>query len=121
MLISYENEAIAARAAGEELDYVVPDSTLLIQNPAAVTTDAPAATAKFLSYIESTEGQTILAKHGYRPVIDGVEATDVEGANDPAAPFPAVTKLTTIDELGGWSEVDKKFFGDDGIVTSLRK
>lgn len=120
VLISYENEAIAARAAGEELDYVVPESTLLIQNPAAVTTDAPEATSKFLEYVESAEGQGILAKHGYRPVIDGVEATDVEGANDPAAPFPAVADLTTIDELGGWSEVDKKFFGDDGIVTKLR-
>src|SRR3954453_190181 len=37
VLISYENEAIAARAAGVELDYIVPDSTLLIENPAAVT------------------------------------------------------------------------------------
>ncbi|GAB3266128.1 sulfate ABC transporter substrate-binding protein [Kineosporia babensis] len=120
VLISYENEAIAARAAGEELDYIVPDSTLLIENPAAVTTAASEPTAKFLEYVESTEGQTVLAKHGYRPVIDGVEATDVEGANDPAAPFPTVSKLTTIDELGGWSDVNEKFFGDAGIVTKLR-
>lgn len=34
VLISYENEAIAARAAGIELDYVVPDTTFLIENPA---------------------------------------------------------------------------------------
>ncbi|GAB6900502.1 sulfate ABC transporter substrate-binding protein [Kineosporia succinea] len=121
VLISYENEAIAARAAGEELDYIVPDSTLLIENPGAVTKDAPEATSQFLEYIRSTEGQQILAKDGYRPIIDGVTPTDVEGANDPAAPFPTVKTLTTIADLGGWDEVDAKFFGDDGIVTKLRK
>ncbi|MBT0767500.1 sulfate ABC transporter substrate-binding protein [Kineosporia sp. J2-2] len=121
VLISYENEAIAARAAGEELDYIVPDSTLLIENPVAVTTDAPEASAKFIEYIESAEGQKILAADGFRPVIDGVEATQTEGANDPANPFPTVKNLTTIDDLGGWSTVDDKFFGDSGIVTTLRK
>ena len=43
VLISYENEAIAARAAGVPLDYIVPDTTVLIQNPAAVTKTAPPA------------------------------------------------------------------------------
>ncbi|GLY31218.1 sulfate ABC transporter substrate-binding protein [Kineosporia sp. NBRC 101731] len=121
VLISYENEAIAARAAGEELEYIVPDSTLLIENPGAVTSDAPEVTGKFLDYIRSTEGQTILAKDGFRPVVDGVTATDVEGANDPANPFPTVKNLTTIADLGGWDEVDDTFFGDNGIVTKLRK
>ena len=41
MLLSYENEAILARANGEPFDYIVPDDTLLIENPAAVTEDAP--------------------------------------------------------------------------------
>ena len=34
VLISYENEAILARQSGEDFDYVVPDATLLIENPA---------------------------------------------------------------------------------------
>ena len=121
VLISYENEAIAARAAGEDLDYIVPDSTVLIQNPAAVTTGASAPAAKFLSYVESADGQKILAEHGFRPVDESVKPTDVKGANDPADPFPAVKNLITIDDLGGWSEANDKFFGDDGIVTKLRK
>ena len=37
VLISYENEAITAKNAGVDLDYVIPDQTILIQNPAAVT------------------------------------------------------------------------------------
>ncbi len=121
VLISYENEAIAARAAGEDLDYIVPDTTVLIENPAAVTVGSTPAAAKFLSYIESADGQTILAKDGFRPVDSSVTPTDVEGATDPANPFPAVKNLITITELGGWSKVDDALFGDNGIVTLLRK
>lgn len=121
VLISYENEAIAARAAGEELDYIVPDSTVLIENPAAVTTDAPAVAGDFLAYVESAEGQKILAENGFRPVDDSVEVTDVAGATDPSNPFPTVDHLTTVEDLGGWSTVNDEFFGDSGIVTELRK
>jgi sulfate transport system substrate-binding protein len=122
VLISYENEAIAARAAGVDLDYVVPDTSVLIQNPAAVTKTAPAQTAKFLSFIESTDGQKILGANGFRPVDPSLTVTDVKGANDPAAPFPTVKNLITIDDLGGWSAVNTKFFDKDkGLVTELRK
>ena len=40
VLLSYENEAILAKQNGAEVDYVLPPDTLLIENPAAVTTDA---------------------------------------------------------------------------------
>ena len=40
VLLGYENEAILAQQKGEELDYVVPDQTLLIENPVATTTEA---------------------------------------------------------------------------------
>ncbi len=123
VLISYENEAIAARAAGVELDYIVPDSTLLIENAGAVTKAAAEPVAKdFLSYVESADGQKILGQNGFRPVDDSVKVTDVKGANDPANPFPSVAHLATIAEYGGWSEVNKKFFDKtSGLVTQLRK
>ena len=35
VLLGYENEAILAQQKGEELDYIVPDQTLLIENPVA--------------------------------------------------------------------------------------
>ncbi|MFI7585606.1 sulfate ABC transporter substrate-binding protein [Spongisporangium articulatum] len=121
VLISYENEAIAARAAGTELDYIVPDTSFLIQNPAAVTTTAPAKAKAFLDYVESADGQKILAGHGFRPVVDGVTPGTVEGANDPADPFPTVKNLITIDDLGGWSVANKKYFDKaDGIITKIR-
>jgi sulfate/thiosulfate-binding protein len=122
VLISYENEAIAARAAGIPLDYLVPSQTILIQNPIAATTTAPAAAKSFVSYVESAPGQQILAKDGFRPTISGVTSTSTPGANDPSNPFPAVANLITIDDLGGWTAVNKEFFDKStGIVTLDRK
>jgi sulfate transport system substrate-binding protein len=121
-LISYENEAIAARAAGVELDYIVPDSTLLIENPGAVTKTAPARAAAFLTFVTSTDGQKILGNKGFRPIDDTLTVTEVKGANDPVKPFPAIADLTTIADLGGWSAVNATFFDKDaGLVTLLRK
>src|SRR5215216_6216127 len=51
VLVSYENEAITARQKGEDIDYVIPDQTILIQNPAAVTSDAPKAAGDFLAFL----------------------------------------------------------------------
>ena len=122
VLISYENEAIAARAAGVELDYVVPDTTFLIENPAAVLKDAGPSAKEFLTYIRSDAGQKILGGKGFRP-IDGSPGTvtGVEGANDAAKPFPAVTNLVTVADLGGWSVVNDEFFDkENGLVTKLR-
>ena len=42
VLLAYENEAITAQQKGEELDYVIPDQTILIENPVAVPDDARA-------------------------------------------------------------------------------
>lgn len=121
VLISYENEAIAARQSGADVDYVVPDTTIKIQNPGAVTTKAPATAKAFLTYVESDAGQKVFASHGFRPLNASVDPGNVEGANDPAKPFPTVKKLVTIDDLGGWSAVSKKFFDEKtGIVTEIQ-
>jgi sulfate transport system substrate-binding protein len=120
VLISYENEAIAARQKGASVDYVVPKESILIENPAAVTAKASARAKDFLSYVLSTPGQQIFASKGFRPVVAGVSPGTVPGANDPAHPFPTVEKLTTIAELGGWSKVNKDFFDPtSGIVTKI--
>ena len=69
-LISYENEAITAQKKGKDVDYVVPDDTILIENPIAVTADSKhAAAAKaFVDYLTTPPAQTVFAEHGYRPV-----------------------------------------------------
>lgn len=120
VLISYENEAIAARAAGVELDYIVPETTFLIENPAAVTTSGSQAAKDFLEFIKSDEGQAIFIEHGFRSP-SGVQPTeDVEGANDPSNPFPEAT-IWTVEDLGGWSVVNDELFDKEtGLVAELR-
>jgi sulfate/thiosulfate transport system substrate-binding protein len=113
VLLAYENEAILAQEKGEELDYVVPDDTILIENPVAVTKDAPPAAAKFLHYIRSEEAQRVFAKAGYRPV--------VEALGDEFQ-YPLPRKLFTIDEFGGWEKVQKRFFDrEDGIMAGIQR
>ena len=124
VLLSYENEAIFSRASGEDVDYVVPtDNNLLIENPAAVTTKAPAAARAFLDFAISPKGQETYASFGFRPVstVSGVKVGTVKGANDPADPFPKITDLFTIDKtFGGWDAVNAKFFDEkNGIITKI--
>ena len=119
-LISYESEAIGGRQKGDKFDYVVPAESMLIETPAAVTTNASQAAKDFLAYAEGDAGQKIFASKGFRPALQGVDPGTVEGANDPSKPYPTVAKLTTISELGGWSEVNKKYFDKNtGIVTEI--
>lgn len=121
VLVSYENEAILARQKGEDVDYIVPDQTLLIETPAAVTVDAPAAAADFAEFLFTQPAQAEFLKSGYRPVVDGVTG-DVEGANNPSDPFPAPKTLLTIAaDFGGWDAAKKKFFDEEnGIVTLIQ-
>jgi sulfate/thiosulfate transport system substrate-binding protein len=120
VLLAYENDSIEAKAAGDDVDYIVPNDTLLIQNPAAITTDASPAAQDFLNFQLSKEGQTLYAKAGFRPVISGVQ-TDVPGANDPSNPFPTVPHLYTVDnDFGGWDKANSEFFDDKtGKITKI--
>ena len=107
VLISYENEAITAQKAGVDLDYVIPDQTILIQNPAAVTTEAesPDAAKAFLDWLMTPDAQKIYAANGYRPVLP-----DLVDKNT----YPDPQKLFKIDEFGGWPKVNDEFFDPDG-------
>ena len=119
VLLSYENEAILAKQNGAEIDYVLPDTTLLIENPGAVTKDAKPEAQEFLDFVVSEEGQAIYAKYGFRPLAD--IDVEVEGATDPADPFPAPgTLLTITDNFGGWGEANDKYFDEEaGLITEL--
>src|SRR6476659_7715372 len=83
VLLSYENEAILARQSGADFDYIVPDQDLLIENPGAVTEDAPKAAQDFMDFQKSADGQKLYAETGYRPIV-AVGDVEVAGANDPS-------------------------------------
>jgi sulfate transport system substrate-binding protein len=121
VLISYENEAILARQEGQALDYVVPDDTLLIENPGAVLIDANPKAKDWLQFVLGDTAQAEYAKKGFRPLNPAIEV-EVEGANDPTDPYPAPAKLFTIaDTFGGWSDTNATYFDEDeGIVTQIQ-
>ena len=103
VLLAYENEAITAQRAGIELEYVVPDQTILIQNPAAVVTESenPEKAEAFVDWLLTPEAQEIYASKGYRSVVG--ELVDEQT-------YPTPDQLFTIDDLGGWSKVNDEFF-----------
>jgi sulfate/thiosulfate-binding protein len=115
VLLAYENEAIAAQQAGQDIDYVVPDQTILIQNPVAVTSTSkdPTKAKAFISFLRSKQGQEIFQSKGYRPLDESL----VDKSK-----FPTPKDLFTIDKLGGWSSVNDKFFDPDkGVVAQIEK
>jgi sulfate/thiosulfate transport system substrate-binding protein len=115
VLLSYENDAIAAKKAGEEVDYVTPDDTILIQTPIAATKDAPAQASDFVNWLYSPEAQQLWADEGYRPVSKAVFDKNKSKFTDPSDIF-------TIDSLGGWDKVAAKFFDPtNGIVTGFEQ
>jgi sulfate transport system substrate-binding protein len=121
VLLSYENEAILARQSGTDFDYVIPDSSLLIENPCALTTDASESAQAFMDFQKSEDGQKLYAETGYRPLVD-VGDVEVKGANDESDPFPDPATLLTVDkDFGGWDAANTKFFDEnDGILTKIQ-
>lgn len=106
--ITYENEVLVAKQAGQAMDYVVPGSTIRIDNPIAVV-DSYAEkhgnqdlAREFVSFTLNAESQRAFAKYGLRPVDPAAQPADL--------PTPA--DLFTIDDLGGWAGVKAAVFAD---------
>jgi sulfate/thiosulfate transport system substrate-binding protein len=115
VLIAYENEVITAQQEGEDLEYVIPDQTILIENPVAVTTDSqnPEQARAFVDFLRSAEAQRIFGDQGYRPVVE-----EVLGEFD----YPTPPSLFSIDDLGGWEEVTRRFFNaDSGVMADINR
>jgi sulfate/thiosulfate-binding protein len=112
VLLSYENEAIKAEKEGEDVEYVVPPSTIQIETPIAVTESAPEPAAEdFLKFLWSDAGQEIWAENGYRPVNPKLV--------DPKQ-FPTPKELFKISQFGGWGKVNEEFFdAESGSVAQI--
>ena len=113
VLLGYENEAILAQQNGEELDYVVPDQTILIENPLTVVNEAkdPELAQSFVDFLYTPEAQEIFVGKGYRPVVEGTAGADE---------FPDPADLFDITKFGGWDKVNDEFFDPEkGIVAEI--
>jgi sulfate/thiosulfate-binding protein len=113
VLLTYENEAIAAQQAGEDIEYVIPDETILIENPVAVTEDSDPKAQAFRDFVFTEEAQRIYQEKGYRPILKQLH--DEER-------FPTPPGLFEIDRFGGWDKVRAEFFDpEDGSVAQIEE
>jgi sulfate transport system substrate-binding protein len=113
VLLGYENEAIFAKRQGQSLEYVVPDQTILIENPVAVTEDASEAAQGFLDFLTTEEAQRVFGDEGYRPVVKSVLDT---------FDFPTPPGLFTIADVGGWDTVQEEFFDrETGFMAEVQR
>ena len=114
-LLAYENEALFAQKKGQDVQFVIPKETILIENPVAVVKTSkhkPEARA-FVRYLRSPEAQRIFAENGYRPVLQSVAKQ---------FKFPARPGLFTIQRFGGWPKVQKQFFDvRSGIMAGIQR
>jgi sulfate transport system substrate-binding protein len=118
-IVTYENELLLQKKrTGEDVTYVIPPATLLIEGPAAVVDRVVArhgnrAVAEaFLAFLRTPRAQAILADYGFRPLN---ERAGKEGAG--FAPLPP--RLFTMADLGGWKTVNKQLYGPGGTWDSL--
>ena len=112
--LSYESEAINAQRNNQPVDYTVPSSTILIENPIAVTSGSKhkKEAQAFLDFLYTPQAQQIWADSGYRPVVVGVAV----------GKFPTPSSLFTITDLGGWTKVAKDFFDTtSGVMADVEK
>lgn len=116
--ITYENEVLVGRQAGQTYEYVMPHSTILIENPVAIVDKnvdkhgVREAAEAFLAFLWSEDAQLGYAHYGLRPV-------DQKIAQQVKAQFPPVDDLWRIDFLGGWKKVADEIYGPQGVYTKV--
>src|SRR4029453_8956647 len=71
VLLAYENEALFARSKGQNIQFRIPRSTILIENPVAVTrtTEHAKEANAFVTFLTTPAAQQVFANNGYRPVV----------------------------------------------------
>jgi sulfate transport system substrate-binding protein len=114
--ITYENEVLVGRQAGQNYDYVIPRSTILIENPVALVDTyvdkhgVRQAAEGFMDFLWTRDAQSVFARYGLRPV-EPATAQEVAGQFQPAG------DVWKIDFLGGWKKVSQEIFGQNGVYT----
>ncbi len=114
VIVTYENELLARKKKGVDYDIVVPKSTILIENPAAVVDKnadkhgSRKVAEAFIAYLQSDEAQRLFVEHGFRSVDEKVAAESKERYEVPEGLFD-------ISYLGGWPEVRKNLYSKKGV------
>lgn len=119
VLIAWENEAYLSMVDyPDEYEIVTPSISILAQPSVAVVDEVVdergtrEIAEEYLAYLYSDEAQRIAGENYYRPVNEAIlqEYADV---------FDLSIRLVTIDDFGGWDEVQETHFSDGGIFDRI--
>jgi len=121
VLITYESEAYAAFAAGQQGKLVVPKPTMLIQLPMVATKEAPGAAKAFIKYVHAPKQQKIFAANGYRPVVKSVlKSSDLSKWRHKYNTGPTFNIRDKL--FGGWRKANKVWFDlDNGRMVAIER
>jgi sulfate/thiosulfate-binding protein len=117
-LVTYENEVLLREIQGRKTPFVIPDATILIENPIAVIDrnvekhGNREVVEAFVDYLLSTPAQRMFATYGFRAV-DGMVADEF------ADKYPMPVHLFDIEYLGGWDAVNESIYGTRGVWTQV--
>jgi sulfate/thiosulfate-binding protein len=107
VLLTYESEALTSRAAGTDIQYVIPRQTMLIELPIAVLKNSSNKDKanQFIRFVKGDTAQDLFAQYGFRPVNPKV-------AKRYADKYPSRPGIFKIDDkiIGGWRNADKLWF-----------
>ncbi|WP_374408410.1 sulfate ABC transporter substrate-binding protein [Hydrogenophaga sp.] len=113
VLIAWENEAyLLEKEFNTKFDVVYPSLSILAE-PAVTVVDknvdkkgSRAVATAYLEYLYSEEGQDIIGKNFYRPVISAKAQAKY------AKQFPKLNLFKIDDAFGGWEKAPKEHFAD---------
>ena len=124
VLLAWENEALLTlndTDTRSKFEIVVPSISIKAEPPVAWVDRnvAKHGTRKqaeaYLRFLYSAQGQTLAAKHFYRPS----EPDKVPAAL--LAQFPQVSQVTIDGAFGGWKKTQAEHFGDGGFFDRIYK
>ena len=124
VLLAWENEALLTLNDADtrsKFEIVVPSISIKAEPPVAWVDKnvAKHGTRKqaeaYLRFLYSAQGQTLAAKHFYRPS----EPDKVPAAL--LAQFPQVSQVTIDGAFGGWKKAQAEHFGDGGFFDRIYK
>jgi sulfate transport system substrate-binding protein len=121
VLIAWENEAHLAIAESKDkgFEIVVPSVSIRAEPPVAVVDEVARrhgtqqVAEAYLKFLYTAQGQTIVAKNGYRPALPQLV--------DPALlkAFPKIPMVTIDNAFGGWKKAQARHFDDGGLFDQI--
>lgn len=121
VLLTWENEAyLAIKELGvDQVELVVPSVSILAEPPVTVVDKVTAQRGTtqvanaYLEYLYSPRGQSLAAKHFYRPAVPETLPAEQRTTS-------TQLELFTIDEaFGGWERAQTEHFHDGGIFDRI--